>query len=49
MKAKKITVQRKKVKNPWLVHLMEERKKNQDKSFKQVMLIAKKSYKPIKK
>jgi len=35
--------------NPWLVHLMKEKEKNPTKKFSEVMKIAKKSYKPIKK
>ena len=35
-------------KNPWLDHLMEERKKHPDKKFKDVMKLAKKTYKPKK-
>ena len=35
--------------NPWLVHLMAEREKHPKKKFKEVMVIAKKSYTPIEK
>jgi len=35
--------------NPWLVHLMAEKKKHPDKKFSAVMKLAKKSYTPIKK
>jgi hypothetical protein len=31
--------------NPWLVHLMKVKKQNPNKSLKQVMLLAKKTYK----
>jgi len=31
--------------NKWILHLMEEKKKHPDKKFKEVMVIAKKSYK----
>ena len=39
----------KKKTNPWLVHLMAEKKKHPKKKFKDVMVLAKKSYVPIKK
>jgi len=45
MKAKK----GKRAKNPWLEHLMKEKKKHPEKKFKDVMVLAKKSYKPIHK
>lgn len=39
----------KKKTNPWLVHLMAERKKHPGKKFSEIMVLAKKTYKPIKK
>lgn len=36
-------------KNPWLEHLDKERKKYPKKKFKEVMVLAKKTYKPIHK
>jgi hypothetical protein len=33
--------------NPWLKHLMSEKKKYPNKTYKEVMLIAKKSYSPL--
>ena len=35
--------------NPWIVHLMKEKKKHPKKKFSEVMILAKKSYTPIKK
>jgi len=34
-----------KKRNAWMTHLMKERKKNKGKSLKEVMKVAKKSYK----
>lgn len=48
MKAKKVQ-KIKRAKNPWLEHLMAERNKYPKKKFKEIMILAKKSYKPIHK
>ncbi len=41
-------IKKKRSKNPWLIHLMEERKKYPKKKFSEVMVLAKKTYKKIK-
>lgn len=41
----KIMVKQKKKLNPWIKHLMEEKKKHKDKTYKEVMILAKKTYK----
>ncbi len=47
MKAKKIQ-KIKRAKNPWLDHLMKEKAKHKEMKFKDVMVLAKGSYKKIK-
>ncbi len=42
---KKITKKKAKKLNPWVKHLMEEKKKHPDKKFKDVMKLAKTTYK----
>ena len=42
---KKIMAKKKKTLNPWIKHLMEEKKKHKDKTYKEVMVLAKKTYK----
>ncbi len=44
----KVKKQRKKVKNPWIIHLMKEKAKHPEKTYKEVMVLAKGSYKKIK-
>lgn len=44
----KIKMAKTKKVNPWIEHLMKEKKKNPKKKFKEVMKIAKKTYKPKK-
>ncbi len=47
MKQKKKTPTKKKL-NPWMAHLKEYNEKHPSKSYKENMVLAKKTYKPIK-
>ena len=48
-KPKESKESKEKKENPWLIHVNKVKEKNKGKSYKEVLLLASKSYKPVKK